>query len=302
MDLPSTFCLMGKMFLIRPGLRTPTAGFRPAAVKIYYILLMAGLLVGPMTSLAGPPPATQAAALPETMTGVGAKLPTLTILYPDMAPSIVPDSLPGSVHGPLAELTQRIAGKAGLALQWKGPLPRNRILVELTRGGMVCTPFVLKTAERARLFKFSAPMLPAPKWLVVTRKGMLNRLPTSSFTDLINDTSLVMAHKQGTTLGTDLDHLIDEHAARIRFIHGETSDVLRAVLKGYADYTLTTDGELSLPAQGYTADDFDMMRYPDLMDVGAGHIMCAKGVSDDIITAIDQSIAALSVTTVDGRE
>lgn len=231
-------------------------------------------------------------------------LPTLMFLYPEMAPSIAPDSLPGSVKGKLAERIQIIAGKAGIALRWDGPLPRNRIVAELERDGPVCTPNVLKTAERTRLFKFTRPILPAPDWVVVVRAGGLDRLPAASFTDLIRAPGLIMSAQQGSSYSADIDHMIEEEAAHIRFLRGEMVDVLHALAKGYADYTITTVDELQLAEStgGYTTQDFDTRRYPDLVEVGAGHIMCSRGVSDEIIAALDRAIGSIPVTAVDGEE
>lgn len=231
-------------------------------------------------------------------------LPTVVFLYPEMAPSIAPDSLPGSVKGKLAARIQIIAGKANIALRWDGPLPRNRIVAELERDTPTCTPNVLKTAERAQRFKFTHPILPAPDWVVVVRGGTLDKLPTTSFADLIHTRELIMSAQQGSSYSADVDHMIEEETSHIRFLRGEMVDVLNALSKGYADYTITTVDELQLAetAGGYAPRDFDTRRYPDLAEVGAGHIMCSQGVSDGIIAALDRAIGSIPVTAVDGDE
>ncbi|MDG3438876.1 substrate-binding periplasmic protein [Nitrospirillum amazonense] len=198
------------------------------------------------------------------------------------------------MRGPIAARVEALAAKAGYEVTWLGPIPRNRILADLQDGRVACTPNVIKTPDREAHFKFTEPLFPGTEWLVITRKGAdwIKGYPT--FESLIRDPARVYGNMLGASKGPALDRLAAEEASHVRPIRGTPADLVKMVAAGHIDYTIVSgpdDARNAALSAGVDPGDLVITHFPELSAVGAGRIMCAQTVGDDLIAAFDRALA-----------
>ncbi|MEE3624726.1 transporter substrate-binding domain-containing protein [Nitrospirillum sp. BR 11752] len=222
--------------------------------------------------------------------------PVIQFLYPDVGPFLQGTSDGEAVKGPIARRVETLASLAGYEISWLGPIPRNRILADLQDGRAACTPNVIKTPDREARFKFTSPLFPGADWLVITRKGedWIRSYPT--FQSLIRDPSRVYGNMLGASKGPELDRLASEEANHVRPIRGTPADLVKMVAAGHIDYTIVSgpdDAQKAAVSAGVNPNDLVITHFPELSAVGAGHIMCAATVSDEVIAAFDKALASM---------
>ena len=220
----------------------------------------------------------------------------ITMLYPNMAPYI--RSVPGSdmPQGPVAERVAQIARSAGLTIDWRGPVPRARILAEMGQGEPVCTPNALATAERRQVFKFSEPIFYAPEWVAVVRADARWIDSYSTLADLLGDRHRSFGHLAGASFGPPADQLIALHGINKQSFRGTPGELLRVLAAGRVDYILIDAGDLENQAlaMGMDHNMLRLVRFPDMATEGGGRIMCSQAVDSNLIDRLNRAIAATS--------
>nr|WP_281384696.1 transporter substrate-binding domain-containing protein [Nitrospirillum iridis] len=220
--------------------------------------------------------------------------PVIQFLYPDVGPFLQGVADGEAVRGPIATRVEALAAKAGYEISWLGPIPRNRILADLQDGRVACTPNVIKTPDREARFKFTAPIFPRIDWVVLTRRGADWINAYSSVEALLRDKTRVYGSMLGASKGPVIDALAAEESSHVRPIRGTPSDLVKMITAGHVDYTIVSgseDAKAAAISAGIDPQDITAVHFPELTAVGAGHIMCARTVSDDLIAAFDRALA-----------
>ncbi|MDZ5650566.1 substrate-binding periplasmic protein [Nitrospirillum sp. BR 11828] len=234
-------------------------------------------------------------ALPEATDQSSGK-PVIQFLYPDVGPFLQGVSDGEAVKGPIAHRVEALAAAAGYEISWLGPIPRNRILADLQDGRVACTPNVIKTPDREARFKFTAPIFPQIDWVVITKKdaNWIKAYPTVEA--LLRDKTRVYGSMLGASKGPVIDAMTASEATHVRPIRGTPSDLVKMITSGHIDYTIVSgseDARTAAVAAGIDPSEIVSIHFPELSAVGAGHIMCAPTVSDEVIAAFDKALATM---------
>ncbi|WP_083900976.1 ABC transporter substrate-binding protein [Azospirillum sp. B4] len=226
--------------------------------------------------------------------GDAAEKPVIEFLFPDSGPFLQSVANGGAVRGPVAARVEALAAKAGVQINWLGPVPRNRILSDLQDGRVACTANAIQTPDRALRFKFTTPLFRDTRWVVVAKAGTtwLDSYPTLGA--LLADDTRLYGNLLGASVGSDIDRLVTQEAGHVRTIRGTPLDLIKMVAAGHVDYViLADDRDMAMVARAMdlSPDAFVYHRYPDLPGADAGRIMCAQTVPDDVIAAFNRALA-----------
>ncbi|ASG24665.1 transporter substrate-binding domain-containing protein [Nitrospirillum amazonense] len=220
--------------------------------------------------------------------------PVIQFLYPDVGPFLQGVSDGEAVRGPIAARVEALAAKAGYEISWLGPIPRNRILADLQDGRAACTPNVIKTPDREARFKFTEPIFPQIDWVVITKKNAEWIKAYPSIQALLRDKARVYGSMLGASKGPVIDAMTAEEASHVRPIRGTPSDLVKMIASGHVDYSIVSgseDAKAAAISAGVDPSEIVAVHFPELSAVGAGRIMCAQTVGDDLIAAFDRALA-----------
>jgi len=216
---------------------------------------------------------------------------TLTILYPEMEPSIVTDAATGRPRGPVVDRVEEVARQAGVALTWVGPLPRARILADL-EGSAGCTPNAVATPERQASFKFTDPIFPAPRWVVLVRRDAGWVDGYARFADLLADPERVFGRLLGASFGPPVDRMVAGAGENTRQLRGTPGDLMRLLAASRLDYILLAANDLDHKAATLDVDmaDYRVVEFPDLKAEAGGRFMCARSVGDAVLDRLNGAL------------
>lgn len=217
---------------------------------------------------------------------------TLTLHFQDRPPysTIVTG---GAAAGLVAAPAERAVRAAGIPFVW-ALTPSQRQLALIQQGnGLDCGIGWFRSAERAALGKFSAPLYRDEPFAALGRPGVLAG-PSLRATEILSAASAGLLLKEGYSYGAYLDGLIAAARPAPVRTHADPLQMLRMVAAGRADWMIATPEEAAalLAALGPEAADVKLLRMADVPPGQTRHLYCNRAVPDDWLQRIDRALGA----------
>ncbi|MEJ5300049.1 MAG: transporter substrate-binding domain-containing protein [Thermodesulforhabdaceae bacterium] len=215
----------------------------------------------------------------------------LTVYYFHRPPYYVKTD--GEPKGFLMVFVERVLEKAGIEAEFK-EVPPKRILEELKKPQLACSPGWFKTPEREELYLFSATIYQnAPLTFVVTKSKEKTRITLDEISNLFKssrDPGIVC----GFSYGPFLDAVFSTEKAT-RCISTDVLNVVRMVSAGRVDFTLISPEELGYIASIYPElrESIAMVPIEGIPEGNRRYLMCSKGVTPDMMDRINRAIHEL---------
>lgn len=219
----------------------------------------------------------------------------VTVYYMERPPYYVTKD--GQATGLLNDIARSVFEDAGLAHQF-AVLPPKRILEEIARPDTrACSVGWFRSPEREAYARFSRPIYRNRPMVPLVRSDMAASLRGRSLRDILADQDLVLGVLDGFSYGTELDGLIDSLAPeRYRFA-GTQKQLVRMLAAGRIDYILLSPEEVAHLLADAGIDDGQLVQVEAAHALAGNvrHLMCSRGVGDDVMRRLDASIARLQL-------
>ncbi len=197
----------------------------------------------------------------------------------------------GSASGLSATPSEQAFKKAGIAYHWN-KLSSSRIL-ELVRDNAIaaCAVGWFKTEERLRFAKFTKAIYRDKPFLgIAPKKWVLP--PDISLVKLLKNKETRILIKDGFSYGPALDAMLVNFKPKLISSSEEVVQMVQMIKANRADLTFVPEDEATflLEQAGFRADDFNLVRFPDIPLGEKRYIMCSKKVPDAIIQKLNAEV------------
>lgn len=172
------------------------------------------------------------------------------------------------------------------------PIARQFRILE-TNSGQDCMIGMFKNPERERIAKFTNPIYKDSSRIILTSAANAPRFSTyDSMVDLFNDKRMVALVKVGYSYGIVIDALIERFQPTVKKTHDENIMMLKSIKLNMADYMVMASEEVSgaIAAAGFEEGQFRRIKFKNMPEGEYRHIMCSKGVPDEVINKLNAEI------------
>ena len=215
------------------------------------------------------------------------------VAYSVRPPYMVPQP-DGSPSGLTGTPTANAFRSAGIPVIWHN-LPTNRQLMMVRDpGALNCAVGWFWTPERETFAKFTKPIYRDKDWMVLANATFAER-GDASLHDLLRHREIKVLVKDNYSYGQDLDKLLEKWKPTIAVSTAATSKMVQSISKGVVDMMFVSTDEGHYIMAHHPAEQTKNLRLLRLKDMPHGperHIMCGKGVPDDVIARLNKAIAA----------
>ncbi|MEC4589403.1 transporter substrate-binding domain-containing protein [Nitrospirillum amazonense] len=234
--------------------------------------------------------------------------PTLVMVFAEQPPVLNWNRETQQPYGPLINTMNRVAARAGLTLVWQEPWTRRRLLNDLDAGRQpLCTLNWALTPDRARRFKFTDPLGPAPDWVLLVRASDPRIGTNPTLADLLTRPDLVFGFSDGSWAderyvqpgrpdqpgaGQPAAAPAPDAPNRER-VRGGQSTLVAMVAKGRIDFALINRLALDrmLADRHISPADLRTIPAPDAGPSQPGRVMCTQSTASALIDRLNQAIA-----------
>lgn len=215
-----------------------------------------------------------------------ARAQTLTLHYQERPP-YSETRADGSVQGLVADPAAAALQRAGIAFQWSlTPSQRQLALVQSGRG-LQCGVGWFRTAERATLGRYSAPLYQDRPLAALLRSGAVDSA-TPRASALLADPALRLLVKDGYSYGPRLDGLIAGAARAPLRTMVEPLQMSLMLRSGRADWMIVAPEE----AEVLQRSGLILMPLADAPEGPTRHLYCSADVPAEWLARIDAALAA----------
>lgn len=222
----------------------------------------------------------------------GAADDAITVTYSERPPYMMaqPDGLPS---GLTATPAVQAFKAAGINAVWRN-LPTNRQLIMVKDPGLrACAVGWFWLPERDSYAKFTKPIYRDKEWQVLANAGLAARAdPTLEALLKHRDTRILV--KDNFTYGGELDELMRKWGTTRAVSTALTSKMVQSISKGVVDMMFVSEEEGNYIMAHHPADQtrhLRLLRFKDMPPGPTRHIMCGKGVPDDVIARLNKAIS-----------
>ncbi len=213
----------------------------------------------------------------------------LALLYYDRPPYMIATAN-GQVSGLSASPSAAALKAAGIPFGWNKVASQR--IIDLIREDAVmgCGVGWYKSAEREKFARFSKAVYQDKPYLAVANKKL--GLPKNiTLADLFNQKSVRILVKEGFSYGK-LGELLAKHPDNLIRTTNEISAMVQMVKANLADLIFLSEDEavFLLEQAGFRADDFHLLRFPDVPVGAKRYFMCSKKVPESVINKINDAI------------
>lgn len=205
-------------------------------------------------------------------------------------------TLRGKPAGFLNDIAAQVLERAGIEASFTA-LPAKRILDEIMVAGLnACSVGWYKTPEREAVARFSLPLWRDPPYVALMRAETAARIgDRSSLSVFFGDTGLRLGVLDGFSYGDSIDGRIAAEARDVYRMTGSQRQLARMLAEGRVDYMLIAPVEIAalLESSGLAPGDFAEVALADVPPGPTRHLICGRGVPEDVMERIDQAIREL---------
>lgn len=213
----------------------------------------------------------------------------VTLYYNERPPYLIgaPD---GSVSGLTASVAAQAFKAAGIEVHWQR-MPYNRQLESLREGGARCMVGLFKTPERERHARFSKPIYRDLPTIALMRGGLASASGLSLQRVLATPDLRVLV-KENYSYGRDIDAALAKVRGGVVVTTAENVNMLAMLYGQRADLMFIGEEEYQylMRQSTYAAKDFSLLRFADLPEGEARHIMCSMDVPQAWMRRLDREI------------
>lgn len=197
----------------------------------------------------------------------------------------------GSPSGLTATPAAAAFKAAGIPVQWLR-LPTNRQLMMIKDpNSRTCAVGWFATAERQQYAKFSKPIYRDGPWMALVNTSFAAR-GIHSLADLRRQRDVRVLIKDNYSYG-GLDPFMKQWQPVTAVSTASAMKMVQSVSKGVVDLIFVTEAEgnymMTHLASAQTAN-LQLIQFKDMPSGGERHIICSKGVPDDVIARLNKVI------------
>ena len=219
----------------------------------------------------------------------------IRVYYMERPPYYVTND--GQATGLLNAIARAVFDDARVAYQFS-VLPPKRILEEIARPeARVCSVGWFSSPERETYARFSRPIYRNLPMLPLVRSDLAASLRGRSLRDILADQGLVLGVLDGFSYGFELDGLIGSLATGRYSFAGTQNQLVRMLAAGRIDYILISPEEVAhlLADAGLQDGQLVLVEATHALAGNVRHLMCSRGVGDDVMKRLDTSITRLQL-------
>ncbi|WP_342113956.1 substrate-binding periplasmic protein [Pseudoduganella sp. OTU4001] len=214
----------------------------------------------------------------------------LTVFYNVRPPYLVQkeNGVPSGLTGTPA---QQAFERAGIPVHWS-VLPTNRqILMIRENGGRYCAIGWFQTPERDSFAKFTKPLYRDQAWMVLVHGGM-TVAESDSLSNVLARPGLRVMVKDKYSYGRSIDELLVRYKPAIAVSTGTTLQMLQSLGARSVDLIFVSEeeGRYLMANTISQAGKLRLLRLADMPKGETRHIMCSRGVPDEVIDKLNKSI------------
>ncbi|RJP80810.1 MAG: hypothetical protein C4522_07080 [Desulfobacteraceae bacterium] len=220
-----------------------------------------------------------------------AQTETLTVLYLERPPYYF--TVNGRAEGFLVKLTRKLFLEADIPVTFSEMPPKRIIKMIKSKKGNFCSIGWFKNPERETFAKFSLPIYQNKPIVILTTKNQQERFqPYRTLKEVFSDKTIVLGIMSEFSYGSYIDDLIKNDPPSNIEITSKQSMIPGLIVKKRAAFMLVSPEEVEtlLQAEGHNPDDFLSITMPDIPAGNERYLMFSKGVSDETIEKINQTI------------
>lgn len=200
----------------------------------------------------------------------------------------------GKLGGTVGTLAQQAFADAGLPyVLIVTPFNRQRAIVEANRVPS-CMIGWRRTAERARIGKFTVPLADGKLQGAVTRADNPYMKNGGLLQETLGNRALRLLVKDNYSVGDELDGAIARAAPPRLHTTVESRNMLEMLLLGRADYMFMSEeevaGVIAAPGSGLKPDQFRYIHFADLQARVDRRLWCSQIVPDAVIERLNAAI------------
>lgn len=216
---------------------------------------------------------------------------SLTVLYFERPPYY--ETINNKADGFLVELTRQIFQNANIKSVFK-EIPPLRIMHYIkNEKNATCSIGWFKNKDREKFAKFSLPIYRNKPLVVLTIQAKQHLFePHITIKDIFSDRSLILAKIDSFSYGTIMDNWINNYSPPIHEISSDQLMLPKLIVNNRAAYMLVAPEEISMMLKKANLDEsqFVSIYKPDIPSGNRRYIIFSKGVEDDLVNRINQSI------------
>lgn len=215
----------------------------------------------------------------------------ITVAYSERPPYMVAhgDGLPtGLTATPAVQAFQA----AGIPAVWRN-LPTNRQLMMIKDPKLrACAVGWFRIEERESYAKYTKPIYRDKEWMVLANAPLAARNDPTLEALLRNSETRVLV-KDNYSYGPELDKLLRERRPTIAVSTSPTGKMVQSISKGMVDMMFVSEEEGNYIMAHHGSEqtqNLRLLRFKDMPHGSERHIMCGKGVPDDVIARLNKAI------------
>lgn len=202
----------------------------------------------------------------------------------------------GVAKGFLLERTKRIAGRAGIEVQFR-ELPPKRIFLEIEKNEQaICSFGWYKIAEREKYAKFSVPMhQDRPHAVLAGARSADAVRKRTSLRELMADRTLILAAADGVSYGSELDAMIAAFPGKADRTLQAPLQVAKKLAAQRADFMFIDQDDfdyLTASNADFRGDGLVRIEYPDMPAGLKRYILCSQQVGEETMRRLNAAIIA----------
>ena len=221
----------------------------------------------------------------------GASDDVITVTYSERPPYMMSqaDAAPsGLTATPAAQAFKA----AGIPVVWR-KLPTNRQLMMIKDANQrACAVGWFKVVEREPYTKYTKPIYRDKEWVVLASATLAER-HDATLEALLRHAETRVLVKDNYSYGTELDQLLRKWRPTVAVSTATTGKMVQSISKGMVDLMFVSEEEGSYIMEHHPSEQTNnlrLLRFKDLPRGPERHIMCGKGVPDDVITRLNKAI------------
>jgi ABC-type amino acid transport substrate-binding protein len=202
----------------------------------------------------------------------------------------------GKLSGVCGEAATKAFESAGVPFQLIENPPYRQLTLLKTGDYYDCSVGWLRIPERENIYRYSLPVCDDGAWLIVGRKGKVDKSVTKA-EDVLKNRNLTIVNRKNYSFGKEVDSMARRFRTNVIYIDNAeiTPQMFEMIRTGRADYTFVSSWEFDylLHRFKWAATDFVVIHPQDLTQSSPRHIICSKKVPEEIMKKLNESISKL---------